>query len=380
MRNSSLFDQAQSFLSHYYSESKELGLESRLELVQAEIERTGTYRLTTKELTFGGKLAWRNSNRCMGRLFWKTLKVRDQRNLTTSEEVFADAMEHLESATQGGKIRSTLSVYATKEEGGFQFRILNKQLIRFAGYSLPNGELIGDPDSIEFTKYCQSLGWEGKGTNFDLLPLLIQREKDPVRWFVIPEDKVLRVNLTHPEYPWFQELGLQWYAVPVISDMRLEIGGISFPCAPFNGWYMLTEIASRNLGDVRRYNKLPIIAKKLKLNTRQLKSLWKDRALLVLQEAVLHSFQAQGVVLVDHHTASDQFLEFCKHEESKGRQVQADWTWIVPPAASSTLEVFHQEWDNQVLSPNFYYQPAAWLEVEKQLKAASRVGKCPFSV
>jgi len=257
---------------------------------------------------------------------------------------------------------------------------LNKQLIRFAGYSLPNGELIGDPDSIEFTKYCQSLGWEGKGTNFDLLPLLIKREKDPVRWFVIPEDKVLRVNLTHPEYPWFQELGLQWYAVPVISDMRLEIGGISFPCAPFNGWYMLTEIASRNLGDVRRYNKLPIIAKKLKLNTRQLKSLWKDRALLVLQEAVLHSFQAQGVVLVDHHTASDQFLEFCKQEESKGRQVQADWTWIVPPAASSTLEVFHQEWDNQVLSPNFYYQPAAWLEVEKQLKAASRVGKCPFSV
>ena len=56
MRNSSLFDQAQSFLSHYYSESKELGLESRLELVQAEIERTGTYLLTTKELAFGGKV------------------------------------------------------------------------------------------------------------------------------------------------------------------------------------------------------------------------------------------------------------------------------------------------------------------------------------
>jgi nitric-oxide synthase len=113
------------------------------------------------------------------------------------------------------------------------------------------------------------------------------------------------VNLTHPDYPWFQELKLQWYAVPVISDMRLEIGGISFPCAPFNGWYMLTEVAARNLGDEQRYNVLPLLAKKLNLDTRQLKTLWKDKAMLVLQEAVLHSFQAQSVTLVDHHTASE---------------------------------------------------------------------------
>jgi len=33
-----------------------------------------------------------------------------------------------------------------------------------------------------------------------------------------------------------------------------------------------------------------------------------------------------------------------------------------------------------VLSPNFYYQPAAWVEVEKEVKVASRVGQCPFSV
>jgi nitric-oxide synthase len=123
-----------------------------------------------------------------------------------------------------------------------------------------------------------------------------------------------------------EELGLQWYAVPVISDMRLEIGGISFPCAPFNGWYMLTEIAARNLGDVQRYNMLPVIANKLNLDTRQVKTLWKDKAMLVLQEAVLHSFQAKGVTLVDHHTASEQFLEFCKQEAAKGSCLRFD-TW-----------------------------------------------------
>ena len=379
MCTSSLFEQAQEFLQQYYSESNLSGVEKRLDQVQVEILQTGTYRLTEKELSFGAKLAWRNSNRCMGRLFWKTLKVRDRRSLSGAEEVFADAMAHLKLATHGGKIRSTLSVYATADEGGLGFRILNKQLIRFAGYSLPNGEILGDPDSVSFTRYCTSLGWEGKKTAFDLLPLVIQREGEPAQWFTIPEEQVLRVNLVHPEYSWFQELNLQWYAVPVISDMRLEIGGISFPCAPFNGWYMLTEIAARNLGDEQRYNLLPVLAKKMKLDTRQVKTLWKDKAMLVLQEAVLHSFQSQGVTLVDHHTASEQFLEFCKQEEAKGRSVQADWVWIVPPAAGSTLGVFHQDWENQILSPNFYYQPAAWKEDEAPKTPSFAAGKCPFS-
>lgn len=379
MRTSSLFEQAQEFLQQYYSESNLSGVEKRLDQVQVEILQTGTYHLTEKELSFGAKLAWRNSNRCMGRLFWKTLKVRDRRSLSSAEEVFADVLAHLNAATQGGKIRSTLSVYATADEGGSGFRILNKQLIRFAGYSLPNGEILGDPDSVSFTRYCTSLGWEGKKTAFDLLPLVIQLEGEPAQWYAIPEEQVLRVNLVHPEYSWFQELNLQWYAVPVISDMRLEIGGISFPCAPFNGWYMLTEIAARNLGDEQRYNLLPILAKKMKLDTRQLKTLWKDKAMLVLQEAVLHSFQSQGVTLVDHHTASEQFLEFCKQEEAKGRSVQADWAWIVPPAAGSTLGVFHQDWDNQILSPNFYYQPAAWKEDEAPKTPSFAAGKCPFS-
>lgn len=377
MRTSSLFEQAHEFLQQYYSESNLSGLEKRLDQVQVEIMQTGTYRLTEKELSYGAKLAWRNSNRCMGRLFWKTLKVRDRRTLTKAAEVFADALAHLKSATQGGKIRSTLSVYATADEGDPGFRILNKQLIRFAGYTLPNGEILGDPDSISFTSYCTSLGWEGKKTAFDLLPLVIKREGEPAQWFTIPEEQVLRVNLSHPDYSWFQELKLQWYAVPVISDMRMEIGGISFPCAPFNGWYMLTEIAARNLGDEQRYNLLPVLAKKLNLDTRQVKTLWKDKAML--QEAVLHSFQVQGVTLVDHHTASEQFLEFCKQEEAKGRSVQADWAWIVPPAAGSTLGVFHQEWENQTLSPNFYYQGTTWNQEEAPAPPSFASGKCPFS-
>ena len=373
MHTMTLFEQAKTFLTQYFVESELQGLDTRLTQVEAEILLRGTYRLTEEELTFGAKVAWRNSNRCMGRLFWKSLKVRDRRTLTTAKEVFEDALEHIESATNGGKIRATLTAYATEEEGDRGFRIMNKQLIRFAGYSEPHGEVIGDPDSLEFTKYCLSLGWEGKKTAFDVLPLVIQSEGEPASWFAIPEEKVLRVAISHPAYSWMEELGLQWYAVPVISDMRLEIGGISFPCAPFNGWYMLTEIAARNFGDVQRYNMLPEIANKLNLDTRQLKTLWKDKAMLVLQEAVLHSFQAKGVTLVDHHTASEQFMQFFRKEEAAGRSVAGDWSWLVPPLSGSTMEVFHHYYESPKEGPAFVAQSNAWED-----GGVGSPARCPF--
>lgn len=49
-------------------------------------------------------------------------------------------------------------------------------------------------------------------------------------------------------------MGLKWYAVPAVSCLLLDIGGLEFTAAPFNGWYMNTEIAARNFGDEYRYN------------------------------------------------------------------------------------------------------------------------------
>ena len=57
-------------------------------------------------------------------------------------------------------------------------------------------------------------------------------------------------------FDWFSKLGLQWYVVPAVSNMLFDCGGLQFPAAPFNGWYMATEIGARNLGDVTRYNQL----------------------------------------------------------------------------------------------------------------------------
>ena len=48
---------------------------ARHRTVMSSIEKTGTYNMTTEELEFGVKMAWRNAPRCIGRMQWNTLKV-----------------------------------------------------------------------------------------------------------------------------------------------------------------------------------------------------------------------------------------------------------------------------------------------------------------
>jgi nitric-oxide synthase, bacterial len=363
---------ASSFLEQVYQELGLPALEQRLVDVQQEIETTGTYTHLTVELEHGARLAWRNSNRCIGRLYWKSLVLNDKRSVANTNEVFDALEEHLQMATNNGKILPLITVFPPMHPNGeTPFRIWNKNLIRYAGNEQVDGTIIGDPDQLAFTTLCKQWGWSGNGGDFDLLPLVVQAKDELPVWRTLKQELILEVDLEHPEYKWFSDLQLKWHAVPLISDMVLEIGGIQYPAAPFNGWYMVTEIGSRNLGDEKRYNKLPLIAKQMGLHMDKSNPFWKDKALVVLNEAVHFSFQKAGVTLADHHAASEQFMKFIRNEEAENRKVNADWTWIVPPLSGSTLKVFHQEYNNDVVSPNFFYNHNAW-------EAAPSKSKCPF--
>jgi nitric-oxide synthase, bacterial len=158
-------------------------LKQRLTQIYVECKQTGRYWQTNEELTYGAKVAWRNSVNCIGRISWKTLTVRDLRHLTTAEDIFAAIVEHIKVSTNQGKIRPTISIFAPQKPGEEGIRIWNPLLIRYAGYRQPDGRVIGDPDQIEFTKICQSMGWKGSGTTFDILPLIIKTPKQPPKLF-----------------------------------------------------------------------------------------------------------------------------------------------------------------------------------------------------
>jgi nitric-oxide synthase len=302
-------------------------------------------------------MAWRNSNRCIGRIFWKSLKIFDARQADTDDEIFNALQEHIDFAFNKGNIRSTITVFRQrKPDEDTGPRILNHQLIRYAGHRQANGHIIGDPAELTFTDWCRTNQIKFEGTQFDVLPHAIKwpGRTAAIRKFSLPSGMI--IPITHPEYNSFSQLGLQWYGLPVISGMMLEIGGVEYTAAPFNGWYMGTEIGSRNFGDKHRYNMLQAVAEKIGLDTSSERTLWKDRALVELNRAVLFSFENSGVTISDHHDAADQFIHFEETEKKKGRDLHADWSWIVPPLSGSATEVFHRTYDNTVLTPNFFYQ------------------------
>lgn len=336
--------------------------------IKSEVERTGIYWQSFDEL------AWRNSTRCVGRSYWNALEVRDHRDLEKPQEIFESLVEHVRLATNGGRIKPMITVFAPREPGKPGIRIWNEQLIRYAGYRQADGSVVGDPQYVEFTEIVRRLGWQGgKGTPFDILPIIIQMPNQCPKLFELPRDAVLEVPIYHPVYPWFTELGLKWHALPAIASMMLDVGGIHYTASPFNGWYMGTEIAARNFADEQRYNLLPIIAQRMALDTRYDHTLWRDRAIVELNVAVLHSFKQAGVQMSDHHTETRRFVQFEKSEAREGRPTYADWGWIVPPISGSTTPVFHRTYENVELKPNFFAQPDPW-----QQHAPKKSG-CPFS-
>ncbi|MCZ4606995.1 nitric oxide synthase oxygenase [Streptomyces sp. Lzd4kr] len=350
-------DAAVNFIRNYYRALPYAGsAELRTREVLSEIAATGFYEHTAEELAFGARVAWRNSSRCIGRLYWRSLQVRDLRGLSEPDDIAGASVEHLRVATAAGRIRPVISVFAPLSPGRKGSLIRSDQLIRYAGYRQVDGNWVGDPGNAELTDVVQRAGWKGPGTPFDVLPIAFDEPDGTVRWFPIPSDAVLEIPVSHPDFAWFTELGLRWHALPAVSNMCLEIGGICYPNAPFSGWYMGSEIGARNLADRDRYDLLPTIAERMGLDTSSDRTLWRDRALVELNVAVLHSFDRTGVRMTDHHTESDHFLRHLAREQRAGRTTPADWTWIVPPISGGLTSVFHRYYNEDIRYPAFTYR------------------------
>nr|KAG5713275.1 hypothetical protein BaRGS_007802 [Batillaria attramentaria] len=362
-KSEDLLIQAKDFVEQYYSSIKRLNTPAHLKRWQevlTSIERNGSYDLTTAELIYGAKTAWRNAPRCIGRIQWSKLQVFDARHITTARGMYEALCNHIKYGTNKGNLRSAITVFPQRMKGRGDYRVWNGQLIMYAGYKQPDGSYIGDPKNAEFTELCVKLGWKPKGGMFDVLPLVLSASGQDPELFEIPPELVLEVPLKHPKYPWFADMGVKWYALPAVSGMLFDCGGLEFTACPFNGWYMGTEIGARDLCENNRYNILEKVAVSMGLDTRKSSSLWKDRALVEVNIAVLHSYQASGVTITDHHAASESFIKHMENEQRLRGGCPGDWVWVVPPMSGSLTPVFHQEMLLYKLKPSYEYQEEPW--------------------
>ncbi|MGL5856953.1 MAG: nitric oxide synthase oxygenase [Angustibacter sp.] len=319
---------------------------------------------TAADLERAAKEAWRLAERCIGRLYWNSLNVFDRRGVTEPADVFDVLVEHLRFSTNGGQVRPAVTVL---DPG---VRVLNDQLIGYAGYQSAGTAVVGDPKNVELTNQALALGWPGGRpdtsstrirSRWDTLPLLV-RTPSGVSVHELPEDVVLQVPIVHPEHPEISRLGLRWYAVPAISDMPLQVAAgptpstepIELPCV-FGGWYLSTEIAHRDLCDPDRYDQLPAVADALGLDTSTPRTLWRARAVHELHVAVVFSFDRAGARLSDPEQESEMYLRHCDRERRAGRSVPEDWSWIVPPYYPTT--VYHRYGDQATPTAFPRYRP-----------------------
>jgi Nitric oxide synthase, oxygenase domain len=105
------------FIKQCYSErDHEEMIDDRMEEVWHAIGQTGSYSHTSTELEYGGKLAWRNSTRCIGRHFWDSLRVNDYRDATTPTAVYEALIEHITERLMTGTLdRHSLSSHRRRQ-------------------------------------------------------------------------------------------------------------------------------------------------------------------------------------------------------------------------------------------------------------------------
>ncbi len=314
-----LLKKARQFLEIIASEQgwSEEARAQRWQEIETEVQATGTYTHTYEELAYGAQISWRNASKCIARIQWNNMVVRDCRHVTEPDEMFRELEEHLRLATNGGNIQITMSVFRPKlPKERWGPRVWNSQLIRYAAYPQPDGSVLGDRANLDLTAAIIKLGWQPPATKspYDILPLVIEVPGKKPQIYEWNQDDVLEVEIEHPTIPEFKSLNLRWYAIPAISNFRMDIGGVTYGCLPFNGWYMGTEIARDFLEDWR-YDKMEELARVLKLDTSSEQTLWRDRVALELNTAILYSFQK-----AKDHGGSPVRIETVFNPRSQGKE------------------------------------------------------------
>ncbi|ELU42427.1 nitric oxide synthase, oxygenase domain-containing protein [Rhizoctonia solani AG-1 IA] len=73
---------------------------------------------------------------------WSTMNTIDCRDVTTGEEMIEACLRHIEIANNGGRVKPTTTIFPQRFPGKESARIWNAQLMRYAGYKMPDGSIL----------------------------------------------------------------------------------------------------------------------------------------------------------------------------------------------------------------------------------------------
>ena len=369
---------AQEFYEHVQVELQwsDRKLKRRMLEVVQELAASGTYTQTKEEIQAGARLAWRNSAKCIGRISWNTLEVRDCRHVSEPDAIFKEIDEHLKIATAGTNIQSVMTVFkpqSPKETLGTRF--WSSQIIRYAAYKQVDGTIFGDPGNLKLTNYLLEHDlWKPPSapTPFDVLPLVLKvpGKKLPAV-YTIPPEHVFEVNIDHPTKPEVLALGYKWTTVPAITNFKMNLGGVVYANIPFNGWFMSTEIV-RNL--LERYKVCPDIAKACGIDPES--PMCQQFVACILEEAILHSFKKAGFTIVDPHTVGKSFCTHVRRErEDFGRECPGQWSWI-GGLVGPTNDTWHLEMRDFLVNPQYEVSRTCFLDFSNRVLSSFCCPQC----
>ncbi len=132
-------------------------------------------------------------------------------------EIFNEVKEHLKLATGGTNIQSVMTIFMPQHsEEIWGLRFWSSQFVRYAGYSLDSGEILGDPANADFTSYLISNNlWEPpkERSAFDVLPLVLKMPSNDIPFvYELPEECIHEINIAHPKFRKVRNLGYKWAA------------------------------------------------------------------------------------------------------------------------------------------------------------------------
>ena len=67
------------------------------------------------------------------------------------------------------------------------------------------------------------LGWKGKGTQFDFLPMLLNGSDGKPRYYDLPERLCMEVQIRHPTIEAITNLNLKWFGLPGKREMVVVV-------------------------------------------------------------------------------------------------------------------------------------------------------------